>query len=319
MKRKSEGFILVCVSVCVLGFGAHVVFAQQSESVLYVPLIGISSVPRPLALPDGPGKVTYDYAVKNFLSEVSLSDVNVTDDKCSPVKFVEGDDNRNSKLEYAETWRYSCTATIYETTQSIATAIGTANGLPAAHKAYATVVVGSGATPPLVNIINITKVAHPLTLPSEGGAITFTYRVNNPGVVPLANVTVSDDKCREMSSKLGDTNGNSLLDITEVWTYTCTTHLKETTTNTVSVAATANGLKAVGYATLTVTVANPGGDPVPGFQAQEVPSLPETGAHPAVKSTVWAILAGILAALMFFLILIRKNKLEKLKQDIKNP
>lgn len=302
--------VLLLIMVMAFGYGAKSVSAQDSPSVLYVPLIGITSVPEPLALPKGPGKVKYSYAVKNFLREVPLSNVLVSDDKCSPVKFVEGDDNRDSHLDYSETWRYSCTTNLSETTQSIASAIATANNLPAAQKAYATVIVGSDTAAPLVNIINITKVAYPLTLPSEGGDITFTYRVNNPGIVPLKDVTVTDDKCKGMSGKLGDTNGNNLLDITEVWVYNCTAHLTKTTTNTVSVEATANGLKAVGYATITVTVDTPiaQANIVPGFPTQPIPSFPLAGTEPESKMMIWEILGGILGALIVLYVLTRKGK-----------
>lgn len=219
----------------------------------------------------------------------------VVDDKCSPVVYAEGDDNGDSKLDYRETWRYICSTKLSVTTQSIATAIGTADGLPAAHKSYATVIVGSKDAPPLINIINVSKIAYPLSLPSGGGDVSFTYRVNNPGVVPLSNVTVTDDKCSTMSGKLGDTNGNNLLDINEVWVYTCRTHLVQTTTNTVSVAAFANNLKAVGYATFTVTVAS------------VAPSLPDTGTDPDLKTLIWEILLGILAVLLWTYLLVRKD------------
>lgn len=296
---KSKKIILTLIMVLVFGYGTKNVFAQNSSSVLYVPLIGITSVPKPLALPGGPGDVTYNYAVKNFLKEYPLTDIEVTDNNCSPIKFTEGDDNNDGKLDYSETWRFACTTKLSVTTQSIATAIGTANNLPAAHKAYTTVVVGSDKAAPIVNIINITKVAYPLTLPAEGGDITFTYRVNNPGVVPLNNVSVTDDKCSAMSKKLGDKNANNLLDITEVWVYTCKTHLNQTTTNTVSVTSYANGLEAVGYATLTVTVDTP--------NPSSIPNFPETGVNPNLKMTIWAVLAGILVALIIFFFLKRSK------------
>ena len=295
----SKKFIAIFVMLVVLGYNTKDVFAQDSPSVLYVPLIGITSVPEPLSLPDGPGNVKYNYAVKNFLQEASLTDVKVLDDKCSPVTYLEGDDNNDSRLDYDETWRYFCTTELSVTTQSIATAIGTANNLPAAQKAYATVIVGSNISPPLVNIINVTKVSYPLTLPAEGGDITFTYRVNNPGVVPLSDINVIDDKCSTMSKKLGDTNGNNLLDITEVWIYTCTTHMTQTTTNTVSVTSYANGLRAVGYATLTVTVDSPLYSPIPSF--------PNTGTNSNLKVIIWAVLAGILTVLIILFFLKRKK------------
>ncbi len=301
----SKGSILkkslaLSIAIIACGYGAQGIFAQTSQSVFYVPLIGITSVPNPFALPKGAGNVTYHYAVKNFLTEVPLTDVSVSDDSCSPVTFVEGDDNSDSKLDYSETWRYACTTKISTTTQSVATAVGTANNMTATHKAYATVVVGSDNVPPLVSIINITKVASPLSLPAQGGPITFTYRVNNPGIVPLSGVSVVDDKCIGMSGKLGDTNGNNLLDINEVWVYTCTTILKQTTTNTVVVTAYANGFKAMSSDTITVNVKAP--------VLPELGSNPSTdsGTNPNLKIIAWAILAVILAALSVFALVTRK-------------
>lgn len=277
---------------------------QTSESVLYVPLIGITSVPEPSVLPNGAGNVTYKYAVKNFLIEGALTNIEVVDDKCSPVKFVEGDDNGDGKLDYSETWRYACTKILSETTESIATVTGINNNLIATQKAYATVVVGSENPAPLVSIINITKVAYPLTLPPEGGEIIFIYRVNNPGVVPLSNVVVTDDKCSDMSNKLGDINHNDLLDVNEGWIYTCTTRLNKTTTSTVNVVAYANSLKAVGYAALTVKVATRSAEPLP--------NLPDTGeiaVNPNLKIIVWGFLLGVLlVSLIIFSVLRRKKQ-----------
>ena len=281
------------------------IYAQESASVLYIPLIGITAVPVPLALPEGEGNVTYNYAVKNFLQELALNDIKVADDSCTPVIFVTGDDNSNSKLDYNETWRYSCTTKLFETTQSTATATGIANDITAAHRAYSTVIVGSDNSPPLVSIVNITKVAYPLSLPAEGGQITFTYKVNNPGVVPLSNVTIRDNKCAAMSGKLGDRNGNFLLDTNEVWIYTCKMNLTETTTNTVNVSAFANGLQAHADATITVRVDTP---------TVKFPNVGENSSlKPDFKVTVWKILLCILVILTTFFIFIRKNKLRKKK------
>lgn len=303
MKYTLNKLILPLIfTLVLLGYGMEV-FAQSdgaSQSVLYVPLIGITSVPEPLALPSGPGNVTYHFAVKNFLKEVALREVTVVDDHCGAVLFREGDDNDNALLEYGETWRYSCEAVISTTTQSIATASGKANYLSASHKAYTTVVVGSDILPPLVSIINITKVAYPLSLPVEGGLITFTYKVNNPGSVPLQNVSITDDKCRYLSNKLGDTNGNNELDTNEVWIYTCTAHLSVTTTNTVKVSAFANGREAISDATITVEVAAPLIDIVPDFQGQPIASFPETGARPKLTIVTWGILGFIFLTLSLY-------------------
>lgn len=298
LKTPTLGWLKVTLAVLVgmtlISLGAGGTRAQNSSSTLYVPLIGLTSVPDPLALPTGAGNVTYSYAVKNFLNEVPLTNVKVVDDKCAPITFVTGDDNHDNQLDASETWRYKCSTQLATTTQSIATATGTANNITASHKAYATVVVGSNNPPPLISIVNVTKVAYPLSLPAGGGDIAFTYKVNNPGVVPLSDVAVTDNKCSNVSGKLGDTNGNNLLDLNEVWIYTCSSHLTETTTNTVNVTAFANGLKAIGDATITVKV--------------DIPALPDAGTNPNLKYIVWEVLTAVLAALIIVLVLIRRNK-----------
>ncbi len=302
MNKKYLVFISILFAVGVFGFGAQAAFAQTqtSQSVLYVPLIGITLVPHPLTLPAAGGEVTYNYAVKNFLPGVPLTDVGIVDDNCSPVTFVTGDDNGNKELDYSETWRYTCSMKISTTTESSATVTGTANNITAQHSAYSTVVVGSKEPAPLVSIVNITKVAYPLSLPVGGGSITYTYKVNNPGVVSLSNVTVVDNKCPAMSGELGDTNGNGLLDPSEVWIYTCTTNLTQTTTNIVTVTAFANGLKASDNVSLTVKVDIP--------EASSTPTFPDTGTNPSPQIIVWEILGGILAILIVFFFLFRKNK-----------
>ena len=104
-----------------------------------------------------------------------MTDIKVIDDKCDSVKYIEGDDNRDSKLDYDETWRYSCTTKLSVTTTSTTTVTGYANELFSTQKAYTTVVVGSLVEPPIVSIVNITKLAYPLSLQLDGGEIIFTY------------------------------------------------------------------------------------------------------------------------------------------------
>ncbi|HSW88392.1 MAG TPA: hypothetical protein VLG12_04475 [Candidatus Saccharimonadales bacterium] len=275
-------------------------FAQESPSALYVPLIGITAVPDPLSLPNGSGFVMFHYAVKNFIREAALTNVVVVDDACKQVVFVEGDDNHDGKLDYSETWRYQCGVSISHSIISTATATAHASNITAVHKAHATVLADSQTPPPLVSIVNVTKVAYPLSLPSEGGTITYTYKVNNPGIVPLSNVLVTDNKCSAMSGKLGDTNGNDLLDINETWIYTCVTKLTQTTTNTAHVTAFANGLKAVDDVSLTVKVA-----PV---ILSNNPTFPTTGETPNMRLShygrigIWVVLAAFAVLLTMFMI-----------------
>jgi hypothetical protein len=198
-----------------------------------------------------------------------MSNVMVTDNKCSPVGFISGDTNSNNLLDLTETWSYSCTMTVSQTTTNTVTATGQANGFTAIDTANATVVVGLASPPPLINIVKKPNVF----VVAAGGAVTYTYKVTNPGTVALSNVSVVDDKCSPVSALLsGDTNTDSLLDPSETWTYTCQTNLAATTTNIATAEGAANGLTAIDFSLATVVV--PLVEPTP---TPTVPGLPSAG------------------------------------------
>ena len=104
------------------------------------PLIHVTKVPNPLTLPSIGGMVTYTEQITNP-GTVPLSNVQLTDDKCSPLNFISGDNNGNSQLDPNETWTYTCQTDILQTTTNTATATGYANGITAKDFALATVVV----------------------------------------------------------------------------------------------------------------------------------------------------------------------------------
>ena len=110
------------------------------------PLIHVTKVPSPLALFSAGGVVTYTEKVTNP-GTVALSNVNLVDDKCSPLKYISGDVNSNSKLEMTETWTYTCKSNLTQTTTNTVTAEGSANGLTARDIAVATVVVAAPKLP----------------------------------------------------------------------------------------------------------------------------------------------------------------------------
>ncbi|MFA6447280.1 MAG: ice-binding family protein [Patescibacteria group bacterium] len=220
------------------------------------PLINVKKVPTPLSLPNGPGSVTYNYTVRN-LGILTMTEVTLVDDKCPNMKFISGDLNKNSQFETTEVWYYSCTTTLNETTVNFATARGNANGMATVDTAIAEVFVGVPVIPPLIHIV---KTPSPLVLPSGGGAVAYGYTVTNPGTVALTNVTVTDNKCSSLKYVSGDTNGDSKLQSTETWKYTCSANISLTTTNTAIATGHANGLTAIDTALATVVVE---GSPVP--------------------------------------------------------
>ena len=90
--------------------------------------------------------VTYTNKVTNP-GTVPLSNVRLNDDKCSPVNYVSGDANSNLMLDTTETWTYTCSSNLTQTTVNTVIATGDANGMTARDIAIATVVVAAPRLP----------------------------------------------------------------------------------------------------------------------------------------------------------------------------
>lgn len=108
--------------------------------------------------------------------------------------------------------------------------------------------------PPLINVI---KTPEPLALTSGQGPVTYTYKVTNPGMVALSNVSVTDDKVSPVNYVSGDANADNLLQPDETWVYTGTMTLTATTTNTATAKGSANGMTVTDIAFATVVVTPP--------------------------------------------------------------
>jgi len=271
------------------------------------PLIDVVKVPNPLALPGGPGPVTYTYTLRN-IGTIAVGNITMVGDTCSPITLVSGDTNADNRLDVSETWVYTCTTTLTETHTNTVVATGHANGISTSDIASATVIVGAPVVPPL---IHVTKVPSPLALPVGGGSVTYTEKITNLTTVPLENVTLDDDKCAPMKFISGDTNGDSNLDITETWTYTCTANLAVTTTNTAIASGQANGITVRDFAiaTVVVPVAVVVAAPLPVAEVVTtvIPGLPNTGFVPSENIPLSA--AAILALSSLLYILRRKKSL----------
>lgn len=202
--------------------------------------IQIEKTPDPAGPVDAGTSVTYSYAVSND-GQTPLTNVVVTDDFCSPVDYVSGDDG-DQLLENGETWNYSCSMELDETTTNTACADGDFIG--GGHdSACAEVTVE--VNPPKQPAIKIEKSADANGTVLPGTLVTYTYAVTNTGDTALSNVEVTDlvsgkvdVACAVDSSDYsGDDNHNAILDVGETWTFTCSTALQVTTANEACVVA----------------------------------------------------------------------------------
>lgn len=97
--------------------------ATDTASVTVVdPRVAIDKQADPKSANPG-GQVIYTYLVTNP-GTGELSKVVVTDDKCSPVTFVSGDTDGDSRLDPGETWRYTCSVVV-GATAGVLTNVGT--------------------------------------------------------------------------------------------------------------------------------------------------------------------------------------------------
>jgi hypothetical protein len=142
----------------------------------------------------------------------------------------------------------------------------------------------ASSAPPLIDVV---KVPNPLALPGGPGPVTYTYTLRNIGTVPVTNITMVGDTCSPIILTSGDMNGDSKLDVNEVWIYHCTKTLSSTHTNTVTATGWANGMSTVDVASATVVVGAPVVPPL--IHVTKVPSLltlPAGGGIVTYKYTV---------------------------------
>lgn len=195
--------------------------------------------------------VTYTYRATNDGDTDLRNDTGdpdwVTDNRCSDVTYTGGDDNDDDLLNPGETWEFECQSAITQQTVNVATIVaqpvvdGTPTGEPLTRRDVALVRVVEPA-------ITVVKTAlRPVVLDPDavddnrddpaGGAFVgpdvpdprpaqYLYDVSNTGDAPLADVTLTDDLCSSPAYQSGDTNGDEVLDVDEVWVYTCETTLE---------------------------------------------------------------------------------------------
>ncbi len=149
------------------------------------PAIDLIKVPSADTVHGG-DTVTYTYMVSNP-GNVPLSDVQVSDDKCSPLVQTGGDDDADDKLDPGEIWTYTCAATLTKDTTNTAIAEGI-------DPLGETISASASASVHVINpAIEVVKTADGEIVPgSEGNMVEWTITVYNRGDTPLYDVTVED-------------------------------------------------------------------------------------------------------------------------------
>ena len=205
-------------------------------------------------------QVTFTYDVTNPGSK-PLSSVTLSDDRCSPMSARTGDTDGDNVLDLTETWRYTCTRVL------------PAHASPDLDPFVNTATVSGSYAGETVSDVDVhsTDIAHPGIAVDKRGpgsghvgeTLAFTIDVVNTGDVPVG-VAVSDPRCDAgtLSAPSGDTDGDSRLDLTETWTYTCTHVLTaadaDPFVNTATVTATdAAGGTTTGSDAVSVDVLHP--------------------------------------------------------------
>ncbi len=107
-----------------------------------IPRINVEKSASASTVPAGTA-VTYTYKVTNTSIDALLTNIKVSDDKCSPATYVSGDDG-DTFLQIGETWTYTCVATLTATTTNTVTATGAWRGQTVTDDAQATVTVTAG-------------------------------------------------------------------------------------------------------------------------------------------------------------------------------
>ncbi len=207
--------------------------------------IQIEKTPDPAGPVDAGTEVTYTYDVWNDSKDTPLTNVVVTDDQCSPVSApVKSGGDDDAFLEYGEVWTYTCSMALENTTTNQACANGDFIG-GGSDSACAEVTVEVNPPAPDEPDIKIRK-SHDATGTVEPGTeVTYTYEVENTGDTPLSNVDVSDliagsdNVACEPVARGADISGNNdaVLDVDEIWSFSCSTELEETTANKACVTA----------------------------------------------------------------------------------
>lgn len=137
--------------------------------------------------------VTYTYAITNP-GDGAVSGLALTDDRCAPVTFVDGDTDGDGRLDPGETWRYRCLQTMGApgSLVNIATATGTDElGVTRSSTGSATVEVSAPTVVPASGPVSVggsTGTTGEATGAGEEERVAGVVLVDRPAAAPAAAV-----------------------------------------------------------------------------------------------------------------------------------
>ncbi len=137
MKKFNKVSMLAILSVSLV-FGLVGPLTTFADNIPFINITVTPSITTPL--PYGGDIVAYTYNVTNP-SLVSMSNVSISDNRCSSISGHSGDFNGNNLLDPSESWVYHCQVNIPISTTSIITVQGSGNNFTANNYAFASVLV----------------------------------------------------------------------------------------------------------------------------------------------------------------------------------
>ena len=181
--------------------------------------------------------ISYTFTVTNE-GNVSLSNIIVNDPLLGgPLAGPDsGDIDGDGKLDVTETWIYTGTYIITQVdidngeVVNQATATGTAPDQSTVSDLSGSTTTTDDATITVLCQNPAIAIVKTGIFNDENGndcsdideTISYTFTVTNQGNVSLNNITVTDPLIAGIAGPTGDTDADSELDVTEIWTYTAT-------------------------------------------------------------------------------------------------
>ena len=209
-----------------------------------------------------PVTLNYTITIVNTGS-VGLTGVIVSDPFAGSAAYSSGDTDGDNVLDVSETWIYTAdyTATqadINSLVDLVNTVSVRSTEVTTPVTARATTTISSSASLAVTKSVDQANISAPVTL-------NYTITITNTGSVGLTGVTVSDPFAGGAAYSSGDADGDNVLDVSEVWTYTADYTATQADinagvdlVNTVSVRSTEVSTPVTARAVTTITNQNHG-------------------------------------------------------------